>query len=776
MIGQALGQYRIEAKAGQGGMGIVYLAVDTRLQRKVAIKVLPSEAVADPERKKRFVREARAASALNHPNIVTIYEIESAIVAGRPVDFIVMEYVEGKTLDQVTARKRLPVADALKYAIQVTDALGAAHAAGLIHRDVKPGNIMVTSKGTVKVLDFGLAKLVEPASDASAATRSIDAEEEPRTEEGTIVGTVAYMSPEQAQGKPLDGRSDIFSFGSVLYELVTGRRPFQGENKMSTLSHILSHEPPPLSEATEGVPPELERIVARCLRKDAGRRFQHVEDLRIALQELKEESESGRLAAPPSLPFRRRRHLPVIVAGFAALAVAGGVGAWWVTRARPARASITLVRLTSDSGLSFMPALSPDGKLLAYASDRAGDGNMDIWIKQVAGGEPIRLTRHPAVDVEPAFSPDGTRIAFRSERDGRGIYVVSALGGDERLVARQGHGPRWSPDGQWISYGINTPATNLIYAVPSTGGPAKQLRPEFATARPPVWSPDGHIAFLGSRDGKSFEWWAAPFDNGEAIPIGAVDAFRRVKLATTVLYPFGIGSAGWPAAWWHRRNYILFSARSGDNANVWGLPVSLRTRKVAGDPEQLTFGSGTELSPAVAADSASSQSLVFANVNSNADVWSLPMDHALGKAAGEPQRLTRDTALDLTPSPSPDGQRVVFISRRSGRDEVWLRDSSSGSERKVTTSSAGLNVVPILARDGSKVAYTTNDPASRIETGSIYSVPISRDGQMGVSQRLCENCGETSDWSADGRKILYRTRIGKQFSLNLLDVDSGRSR
>lgn len=213
MTGHTLGHYRIESKIGQGGMGIVYRAVDTRLQRRIAIKVLPGEAVSDPERKKRFVREARAASALNHPNIITIHEIDTAEVERRAVDFIAMEYVEGKALDQIAARKRLPLPDVLKYAVQVADALGAAHAAGLVHRDIKPGNIMVTDKGLVKVLDFGLAKLVEPASDVSAATRSLDSEEELRTEEGTVVGTVAYMSPEQAQGMPLDARSDIFSLG-----------------------------------------------------------------------------------------------------------------------------------------------------------------------------------------------------------------------------------------------------------------------------------------------------------------------------------------------------------------------------------------------------------------------------------------------------------------------------------------------------------------------------------------------------------------------------------
>ena len=773
MIGQTLGHYRVESKVGQGGMGVVYRAIDTRLHRKVAIKVLPPEAVADAERKKRFIREARAASALNHPNIVTIHEIDTAPVDGRPVDFIVMEYVEGKTLDQIAARKRLPIPEALKYAVQTTDALAAAHRAGIVHRDIKPGNIMVSDSGLVKVLDFGVAKLAEPAS-ASDATRSIDAEDQPRTEEGTVVGTVAYMSPEQAQGKLLDGRSDIFSFGSVLYELITGHRAFQGENKMATLSQILTREPAPLSSGIGGVPPELERIVARCLRKDPARRFQHVEDLKIALEELKEESESGRLASGQVVHSSRRKSLPIVIAACVAAASATAFVVWWAGASRSASPGIAMVRLTSDSGLSFMPSLSPDGKLVAFASDRGGDGNMDIWVKQVAGGEPIRLTRHPTADIEPAFSPDGTRIAFRSERDGRGIYVISALGGDERLLASQGYQPRWSPDGRWISYGINTPTSNLIYIVPATGGPPKQLRPEFASARPPVWVPeDQRIIFRGARDGKDFEWWAAPMEGGEALRIRAFDTYERMRFRGPILYPFGIGSADWPSGWWRSRNLILFSTQVGDNVNIWGMPISLRTWHIAGDPQQLTFGSGTEIGPSVTAEPSSGDLLAFASVNSNADVWNLLVDHALAKSVGEIQRVTRHTETDFAPFTSGDGQRLAFLSRRSGAEEVWFRDATAG-EQPVTAN--GRNVrheTPLVARDGSQVAYTSYEtPSYELSTGNIYVAPVRAPGQAGVPQRVCERCGETMDWAPDGRKILYRTDKENEFSLGLLDLKS----
>ncbi|MBI1791301.1 MAG: protein kinase [Acidobacteria bacterium] len=285
MIGQIVGHYRIEAKLAEGGMGVVYKAHDTHLDRPVAIKVLSAEAVSDPERKKRFVQEARTASALNHPNILHIYDIDQA----DGIDYIAMEFVPGKTLHHLAGSMGLPLAQALRYAVQMADALARAHTAGIVHRDIKPANVMVTEEGLVKVLDFGLAKLTEPAEESvdSDPTRSLRASG-PLTESGAILGTIAYMSPEQAEGKRVDARSDIFSFGSVLYEMVTGRHPFQGASKLATLSAILSKEPAPLLEILGTAPPELDQIVTRCLRKEPERRFQHMSDLKVALEEVRD--------------------------------------------------------------------------------------------------------------------------------------------------------------------------------------------------------------------------------------------------------------------------------------------------------------------------------------------------------------------------------------------------------------------------------------------------------------------------------------------------------
>ena len=293
MIGKTVSQYQILDKLGEGGMGVVYKARDTHLDRTVAIKVLPPEKVSDPERKRRFVQEAKSASALNHPNIVTIYDIDQS----GGVDFIAMECVAGKTLDELIPRKGMRLKEVLKNAVQIADALATAHAAGIVHRDLKPANVMVTYKGLVKVLDFGLAKLTEPVgSDETRTTETL----EPHTEEGTIVGTVAYMSPEQAEGKKVDARSDIFSLGSVLYEMVTGQKAFQGTSKMSTLAAILHQEPKPASAIGQTIPADLEKLISRCLRKDPERRWQAMADLKVALQELKEDSDSGRLQAAPA--------------------------------------------------------------------------------------------------------------------------------------------------------------------------------------------------------------------------------------------------------------------------------------------------------------------------------------------------------------------------------------------------------------------------------------------------------------------------------------------
>jgi hypothetical protein len=503
-------------------MGEVYKARDIRLHRLAAIKVLPQDKMAHPDRRARFVLEAQAASALNHAHIVTIYGIDHDAESG--VDYIAMEFVQGRTLEQLIGRRGLKLQDTLRIGIQIADALATAHAAGIVHRDLKPGNVMLADNGSVKVLDFGLAKLAEPADPANEETRTMWGEAPP-TEKGTILGTVFYMSPEQAEGKAVDSRSDIFSYGSLLYEMATGRRAFQRESKMSTLSAILREEPKPAGEA---IPRDLEKIIARCLRKDVARRFQHIDDVKIALEELKEESESGQLPMPGAAEMRRRR-----VPGWAiaVAAVVGIVAAVFYYRERQATpvAKSRMVRLTSDSGLSFHPALSPDGSLLAFASDRSGEGNLDIWVKQIAGGEPIRLTHDPANHSEPAFSPDGASIVFRWEQQGGGLYVMPALGGDARKIADGGHNPRFSPDGKWVVYWTLANTGGVVYLVPAMGGSPRRVAPEFAYAQIPCWAGDStHILFVGLRTARAPQLAPGSLD-GEDLYVAELTGDRPVQ-------------------------------------------------------------------------------------------------------------------------------------------------------------------------------------------------------------------------------------------------------
>lgn len=455
MIGQTVSHYEVREKLGEGGMGVVYKAFDSHLGRLVAVKVLPQDKVADTERKHRFIQEAKAASALNHPNIVTIYDIDSA----DGIDFIAMELVSGKTLDRLIPRHGLPLNEALNYSVQIAGALASAHKAGIVHRDLKPGNVMVNEQGLVKVLDFGLAKLTEPnATGDDQVTRSI----KPTTEEGKIVGTVSYMSPEQAEGKKVDTRSDMFSFGALLYEMVTGRRAFQGDSKLSTLTAILREDPAPPGQFISALPRELERIIARCLRKSPERRFQAMPDLKVALEELKEESDSGTLGAVASPPRSHRALLTWMMALFFVGLVL--VGALWFTRSahNATESTLTAVPFSTYPGFQGTPTFSPDGNQVEFSWDGEKRDNFDIYVKLIGtGGPPLRLTSNPAYDYGPAWSPDGRFIAFLRDlsREKSAVLVIPALGGPERKIGEIFDNPNiavpsprlaWSPDGKWV--------------------------------------------------------------------------------------------------------------------------------------------------------------------------------------------------------------------------------------------------------------------------------------------------------------------------------------
>ena len=741
MTGQAVSHYKILEKLGEGGMGVVYRATDAHLNRTVALKVLPAAAVANPDRKRRFIQEAKSASSLNHSNIVTIHDIDHA----DGIDFIAMEYVAGRRLDQAIGTHGMKLAEALAIGAQIADALSAAHAAGIVHRDIKPSNIMINERGLVKILDFGLAKLSEPVP-TDDATATIAVPESPHTEQGTIVGTTAYMSPEQAEGLDVDARSDVFSFGCVLYEMLTGKRAFHGSSKLSTLSAILSQDPKPVDEVLPSVPPELATTIDRCLRKNRNRRFQHMGDVKIVLEDLQ-----GWKPPLPAEPAKPPARLRFAAAGILLGAAVAGLS-WWLISSRTPQQDRRLTRLTYDSGLSTDGAISADGKLVAYASDRAGEDSLDIWVQQIPGGEPLRVTRDEADESEPAFSPDGTKIAFHSTRDGGGIYVAPTFGGEPRLIAQEGRRPQFSPDGAQLLYWTGELHTGgRLFVVAESGGAPRQLAANFIRARSGIWSPDGgKILFLGVRNDATAlstsaftDWWLVSRDDDQAIQTGVFPALDRQGL-TNLASPgaTAIGASELrtiPGAWLRAGNFVIFSAASGDSTSLWQLAVSPQTGKIRGPAQRLTIGAGMETHAAAAAGR-----VVFTSESLNPDIWSVRLN-ADGTVSTQPERLTQDGSAETRPYISADGSRLVFESLRSGNRDIWLKDLSTGRETPLTASPRD-ETYPVIARDGSKVAYTIQENGKL----SIYQIKIGAGGRPGLPERVCEDCGNSRAWSPDG--------------------------
>jgi Tol biopolymer transport system component/serine/threonine protein kinase len=735
--GARISHFDILEKLGEGGMGAVYKARDRRLDRLVAIKVLSGKAAADPERQARLVQEAKTASALNHPHIVTIYEIDVA----DGLAFIAMEYIEGRTLEQLIPSKGLRFVEALRFAIQAADALAAAHAAGIVHRDVKPANVMVSTKGIVKVLDFGIAKLKDggatnAAPEEDEATVTVVA---PETRGGSILGTVAYMSPEQAEGKEIDSRSDIFSFGVMLYEMLTGRRPFRGDTQVATVAAIVHQEPPPVRQLAEAVPADLDRVVSRCLRKDPARRFQTMADLKVTLEELKEESDSGRLAlAAPQRPASRRRLWQWAAA---ALLLAAVAGIWLLRKTAPAPEQ-TLVAVTSYQGSQMYPSFSPDGRQIAFTWDGEKGDNVDIYVKLVDETNALRLTSDPAVDAVPVWSPDGKRIAFRRYGPHEGIYTVSALGGVEQKVAELvspsvflGGQISWSPDGKWLAVGANERTGTGISLLPVEGGDPRQLTSRQAPSRDttPSFSLDGRkLAYVGCSTGDECDVYIADLSPAYTLE----GAPRRITNHNAVL-------AG--MSWTRDGKSVVYSASmySAVAFYLWRVGVDGRQ-----PPERLEIAGRNATFPSA---SPTNNRLVFSRNLQDWDIWRY-------RVGGTAEPFVVSSLVEDCPQFSADGSKIAFESNRGGGpEEIWVAQADGSNPVQMTRNLGRHQGSPRWSPDGRWIAF---DSLGNNGRRHIYVMEASGGRPRRINQ---EEPGQAiPSWSNDGKWIyFYSDRSGR---------------
>ena len=742
MIGQTLDRYTIEAKLGEGGMGVVYRARDSHLNRVVAIKVLPADKVSDSERRQRFVQEARAASALNHPNIVTIHDIRS----DSGIDFIVMEHVGGRPLDEVIAGRPLRLNRALRYAIQIADALARAHEAGIVHRDLKPSNIIVSDEDVIKVLDFGLAKLIDPV-ERSAEDQT---QTRPITDDGMIVGTAAYMSPEQAEGRKVDGRSDIFSFGAILYEMVTGRRAFEGASMVSVLAKILNDEPVSPNAAGAAIPVDVERTIMRCLRKDPARRFQSMADLKVGLDDLLTDSGSAVAAVPGRATAPARRMVPLVLSGAFVVLLAGGYLAWKSSSPRVTASppSARPVPITALPGIVRWPSFSPDGSQIAFQWNGEKQDNADVYVQQI-GGARLQVTKDPAIDYSPMWSPDGRWIAFLRQTNDelQELRLISPLGGPERKVAGiRPHGLLrestldWCPDSSCIIVsddpsGSDAEATALFVVSIESGEKRRLTRPSRETIladTDPAVSPDGRWLVF-RRD-------TAPYSGRlQIVPLGPGLTVTGEPRAIT-----GILITAY-APRWISSDEIVFAARGG----LW------RTHIEPGStPERLATAGEDGLTPAVwRSRSGEAGRLAYVRSYRDLNVWRIDTPGPGQPANGSPVKAIASTRLDGLVQLSRDGKRAVFMSDRAGEWEVWT-SGVDGSDAQKLTSLAANPGFPRWSPDGSLVAFHSNSEAEA--DGNIFVVPSGGGKATQLTSHATTNTFPS--FSADGKWIYFCSR------------------
>jgi len=750
--GTRVGPYEVRSLLGAGGMGEVFLAHDDRLRRDVAIKVLPAQFATDPDRLRRFESEARAASQLNHPNILTVFDVGTD--NGQP--YVVSERLEGETLRERLVRGPVAEREAVEWARQVARGLAAAHGRGIVHRDLKPENLFLTRDGHVKILDFGLAKLSSDDADGGSQTK---VQTTYATEPGVIVGTTQYMAPEQVKGQPVDHRADLFAFGVVLYEMLTGKSPFSRPSGAESMSAVLTDTPPPLEEVRAGVSPLVARVADHCLEKAPEQRFQSARDLLFALDSASTSSGSSARTQPtlaPATAAKVRVRASVIAA---AAAVAGLAMGWWAGAGRVSRnegLSFSRVkRLVASDSTEFAPTLSPDGKWIAYMSD--APARCDVWVKFLTGGEAVNLTS-AIQDLYVArrndiggldISPDGSEVVFPAGPKGATVtqlstYIIGApLGGTPRKLIDGGVGARWSPDGKKLVY--VTPggsAGDGLSVSDDSGNNARTVVPVSGGVHMhwPAWSADGEYIYfirgISTQNLEPSEIYRVRAAGGTPDPV--VTTSRRA------VYPLpSLDGSG-----------LLYSANpTSSELALWWMPFG-------GSPVRLTTGVGEYAEARLSPDKRTMVAAVYQ------DRRSLNLLSIAEGTASATTELTQGSTGDLDPVVAPRGDRLAFSSTRSGNRHIWTSRLDGTDARELTTGDA-VDERPTWSPDSSTIGFVSSRGTSR----AIWLVGA--DGS-GVREVIEAQVIDSITWSPDGSELAYSVPAGEQPGLFRVRVNGGQ--